>query len=170
MNKAVYFWGIGGVVLLLLFALYRLVPMSLKAFSFPFAWYHVVLLVANIAFMAYYEGYKGFQKAFSPRLAARARFLASSDLALSKLFAPIFSMAFYGATRRRIIATWILTISIVILIIIFQQLSQPLRGILDAGVVVGLTWGLIATVIYGYQGLTDPQYKVDPEIPASTEQ
>ena len=39
-----------------------------------------------------------------------------------------------------------LTIAIVILIIVFHQLDQPWRGLLDAGVVVGLSWGIVTIV------------------------
>jgi len=157
-------WGIGGFVAILVIALYRLIPNTLAAFEFPFSWWHWAVLIINTLMMAYYEGYKGFQRGYSPRVAARARYLRDHGSTLDRLFAPLFCMAFYAAPRRRIIATWVLTVFITVLIILFQYLPQPIRGVLDAGVVVGLTWGLIATLWFGLQAFTQDQTS-DPEAP-----
>ena len=48
---------------------------------------------------------------------------------------------------RQLITTYGLTVAIVILIIVFHRLDQPWRGVLDAGVVVGLSWGIVTIVI-----------------------
>ena len=39
--------------------------------------------------------------------------------------------------------TYILTITIIFLIII-ERISEPWRGIIDTGVLVGLSWGLLS--------------------------
>ncbi len=124
------------------------------------------MLILNTLAMAYYEGYKGFQRGYSPRVAARALYLKKHGSVVDCVLAPLFCMAFYAAPRRRVIATWILTIFITLMIILFQYLPQPLRGVLDAGVVVGLTWGLIATIWFGLQALmlnkaSDPEVAAD---------
>ena len=118
----------------------------LEAFHFGLEWYHWLVGVVNVIFMAYCEGYKGFQQAFSPRVAARARYLEERPHWLRTLLAPLFVMGFFHATKRRLIVTYSLTIGIVILILLFRQLPQPWHGVLDAGVVIGLAWGSIATL------------------------
>ena len=40
--------------------------------------------------------------------------------------------------------TYILTITIIFLIIIIERISEPWRGIIDTGVLVGLSWGLLS--------------------------
>ena len=66
------FWGLAGVSLLLGSAVYRLTLVSVEALSHELLWYHWMALVLNVLFMAYSEGYQGFQLGFSPRVAARA--------------------------------------------------------------------------------------------------
>lgn len=159
-------WGVGGIVMLLIFAILRLSPIAANAFEQQFEYWHWLLLIVNTFAMAYYEGYKGFQLAFSPRSAARARFLFDQGTKLQLILAPFFCMAYFHAPRRRIIATWVLTISIIILILLFQRLPQPTRGVLDVGVVVGLSWGLIATLASSFYAFTRSEYNYDPEVSA----
>ena len=71
-------WGIVGVSLLLSFAVYRLSSIAIDAFSYDFEWYHWLVFIGNSLFMAHSEGNKGFQKGFSPRVAARARFILNN--------------------------------------------------------------------------------------------
>ena len=73
-------WGIAGFVALLLFALYRLVPISLDAFELNWQWYHWLVFAANTAFMAYSEGYRGFQKGYAPRLVNAADRTQDADI------------------------------------------------------------------------------------------
>ncbi len=55
-------------------------------------------------------------------------------------------MALFHASRKRLIIAWLVYAGIVAIVIAVRQLSQPWRGIVDAGVVVGLSWGIIAIV------------------------
>lgn len=161
------YWGVVGVCLLLIIAVYRLAMIALDAFTFSFYWYHWLLLVCNLGFMAYSEGYRGFQKNFSPRVAARARYLkfrADPNL-LHIVFAPLFCMGYFYAVRRRLVTTYGLTISIIILILTFNYISQPWRGILDAGVVVGLTWGVISIIIYFIDAMKMTAFDVSTDVP-----
>ena len=157
-------WGIGGILLLLGFAVWRLVPNALAAFEFDFTVLQWLLLIGNTLIMMYYEGYKGFQLAFSPRAAARAKYLFEEGTFLQLLAAPFFCMAYFAAPKRRKIATWVLTISIIILVLIFQRLPQPFRGILDVGVVVGLCWGMLATSLSTLRAFTHSDYPHDAEV------
>ena len=94
-------WGLAGVIALLAMAVLRLGKVALAGLDYPLGWQHWSLLVVNTAFMAYSEGVKGFQRAFSPRLAARARYLRDNPDLLRGLLAPLFLMCFFDAPRRR---------------------------------------------------------------------
>ena len=159
-------WGVAGVCLLLLFAVYRLTSITIDSFEFSFLWYHWLILVGNVLFMAHSEGYKGFQKSFSPRVVARARYLKSHPRPLHVLLAPLFCMGYFHATRRRMITAYVMTFAIIVLIIVFNQISQPWRGILDAGVVVGLSWGVISILFYFVRAMGSAEFEFSAELPA----
>ena len=159
------FWGLGGVLALLLSACFRLWPKAVDAFSHPFGWHHWAGLVIIVLGMAYAEGYKGFQMAFSPRTAARARYLRANPRIAHILLAPFFCMGYFHATRRRRITSISLTLGIIVLIIIVSFISQPWRGIIDAGVVVGLAWGVISLLLFGIRALGAGPYAFSPEVP-----
>ena len=157
-------WGLLGVSFLLVFAIYRLTPLALTALGMELSWIQWVVLVVWVLFMGVAEGYRGFQKAFSPRVAARCRHLRDHPTPFRVLTAPIFAMAFYGAPRRRRIAAFALTSGVILLVILVHQLDQPWRGIIDAGVVIGLFWGWASLVIYWFQAMTQPSFFASPEV------
>ena len=150
------FWGVAGFVLLLLFSIFRLTPIALAAFDHALLWYHWLVLVLNIIFMAYTEGYRGFQKGYSPRLLTRARDLAYRPRLTSGLLAPLYCMNYFAAERQRVITAWCVLLMIVVLVLIFHQIPQPWRGLLNIGVIVGLSWGVVATV---FCALFDANYR-----------
>jgi len=158
-------WGLTGVLLLLGSAVHRLTPLAISAFSYDFSWYHWLSLFLIVLFMAYAEGYRGFQKAFSPRVAARALYLKNNPRFLHALFAPFFCMGFFHATKRRKITSFSVTSAIILLIISVRFLAQPWRGIIDAGVVVGLAWGLISLMIFIVQAFGSKEFSYSPEVP-----
>ena len=151
-------WGVAGFLILLLYAIYRLTLIALDAFSISWHWYHWVVFLANIVFMAYSEGYRGFQKSYSPRLVSRAQILFHGATPIQLILAPLFCMGYFSAEKRRIISAWILTTMIVFLVIVFHQLPQPWRGVLDAGIVVGLSWGLLATLACALRTASNSYY------------
>jgi hypothetical protein len=158
-------WGISGVCLLMLFAVYRLSGMAVNAFEVDFHWYHWLVLIANVVFMAYSEGYRGFQLALAPRVAARARYLRNHPRLLHVLLAPLFCMGYFHTTRKRLIVAYSVLFGIFVLILIYQQFSQPWRGILDVGVVVGLSWGLVSLVWFSFQAMASESFQYSPEMP-----
>ena len=158
-------WGVVGVSLLLAFAVYRLSIIAIDAFSYEFEWYHWLVLIGNSIFMAHSEGYKGFQQGFSPRVAARARYILKNPRLLHVVTAPLFCMSFFYATRRRLIVAYAMTLGIIALVVVFNQISQPWRGILDAGVVVGLSWGIASLIWFSIEALNSREFKFPPEIP-----
>ena len=142
-----------GVLLILADAIWRLLPKAIEALSGPLSTIEKVGLVAVVFFMGAIEGYRGFQKAFSPRVAARALALAHRGRA-ARWLAPLFCMALFDATPRRLVISWGLVLFIVGLIVGVRILEQPWRGIIDAGVIVGLTWGALSIV---YCAVSRPQ-------------
>ena len=147
-NYIVAVWGVLGFALLLTRAVWSLTPLALepiRAGSLHAS--HIVLYVLWVAFMAYSEGYKGFQKKVAPRVAARSLYAARNPRLLLVILAPIFCMGLFHATRRRLITSWTILCGIIALVIGVRQLDQPWRGIIDGGVVVGLAWGLIAVLV-----------------------
>jgi len=117
--------------------------------------------------MAYSEGYKGFQLAFAPRVAARSLHLSQHPTLTRVLFAPLFVIGYFDATRRRMVASYLLTIMIILLIILVHQLQQPWRGIVDAGVVIGLGWGLVSMLYFIVRAFSTENFSYSPEIPAT---
>lgn len=158
-------WGMVGVLLLLGSAIFRLTPVAWNAFSVPLQWHHWTALGANVLFMAYAEGYRAFQKGFSPRVAARARYLMTNPRAPHVVFAPLFCMGFFHATRRRQITSLSVTAGVILLVVLVRWLPQPWRGIIDAGVVVGLAWGLIALMVFGVRVFRGGAFGYSPEVP-----
>lgn len=159
------FWGLAGIILLLASAIYRLTPLAVQAFSYDFLWYHWLALAFTALFMAYAEGFKGFQQRFSPRVAARARYLKDHPRTRNALLGPFFCMGYCCATRRRKITSLSLTAGIVVLIILVRFLPQPWRGIVDAGVVLGLIWGLVSLIIFSLFAFTSDKFHYSPEVP-----
>lgn len=156
-------WGVGGFLALLLFALWRLVPMALASTELPWNALHWAIFGLNLLVMGWFEGYRGFQKGYSPRLAARARHLFDFATARQALLAPLVCMGFLDAPRRRLIGAWALTGGIVAVVMVYRLLPQPWRGILDAGVVLGLLWGVAATAHATWRALREGP-AVDPEM------
>lgn len=158
-------WGLTGIIAILIYALIRLGPMFFDAFSHSLMWYHWVVLIGNVIFMAHSEGYRGFQKSFSPRVAARAKHLYHHPSTLRVVLAPLFCMGYFHIYRRRQIVVYALMIFIIIVILIIRQLPQPWRGVIDAGVVVGLSWGLISLIIFSIQAFVSDTFQYSPDIP-----
>lgn len=148
LRKLAAFWAVFAVSLLLLNAIVRLAGYTWEALQISLSVWQYFLLVLNVIGMAYFEGYRGFQQAFSPRFAARAKYIAEHGRPLEMLLAPVFCFGFFGSTRKRKIVAFVITAMIVSLVLLVGKLPQPWRGIVDAGVVVGLLWGLVSLWFY----------------------
>jgi ABC-type branched-subunit amino acid transport system permease subunit len=159
------FWGYAGILLIFSSAIYRLGAYALQMFEQPLMWYHWLALAISIGFMGFAEGYKGFQKGFSPRVAARIRYLSENVTPVRAILAPLFCMGFFHITRRRQIVTFCLSIGIILLIQVVHHFAQPWRGIVDAGVVLGLTWGIVSLTLYTVKAFWGV-HTHSPEVPA----
>jgi len=158
-------WGVAGVLLLLGSAVYRLSFPALDAFSCDFIWYHWVSFALIAAFMAYAEGFRAFQQGFSPRVAARARYLRDNPRVSPVILAPLFCMGFFYATRRRQVTSIAVTAGIILLVILVRLLPQPWRGIIDAGVIIGLAWGVVSLFIFSFKAFSSDEFSYSPEVP-----
>lgn len=162
-------WGIGGVLAMLMFAVYRLTPIALDLTNINLDGWHWLALLFSIVYMAYAEGYQGFHKGFAPRVVVRATYLRNNPRILHVLLAPFFCMGFLHATRRRLLLSYSLTTMIIGLVIIMKMLPQPWRGIVDAGVVTGLFLGVCSIVYFLVQSVTAPERLIfSPELPTGS--
>jgi hypothetical protein len=158
-------WGISGFSLLLAQAIVRLSMVAVEIFSQPLHWYHWLGLLLVVGLMAYFEGYRGFQQGVSPRVAARAKYLAYHPKTLHILLGPLFCVGYFYSSKRRKRVALSVTTGIIALILLVRLLDQPWRGIVDAGVVVGLTWGLVSLLIFSGLAFTQADFGYSPEVP-----
>lgn len=153
--------------MLLSFAIYRLAPMALALGDIQLSLVHWLSLAFSVCYMAYAEGYRGFHLAFAPRVVVRARFLRNNPRLAHIILAPLFCMGYLYATRKRKILSYSLTAMIICFVVIARMLPQPWRGILDAGVVVGLCLGIISILYFLILTSRNPDaISVSPEVPA----
>lgn len=158
-------WGVAGVIGFLAYAILGLLPLVLDALRYPMQGYHWVTLLAQVGLMAYAEGYRGFQKRFAPRVVARAHHLIYHPQRAHVLVAPLFCMGIVYADwrlRRRIL---LLTSFIVLVVLLLSRVDQPWRGLIDAGVVVGLLWGVLALCVLSIRAFTQTSCSYDAELP-----
>ena len=166
-------WGVVGVVAVLSNAIRRLLPIALEPFSkagtaaaaTAFTPLHWAQYVGFVLIMAYAEGYKGFQLKFSPLVVKRAMTLGPNSPFHHKLFAAPYSMGLFHASKKRQIVSWTLALGIVGLVKLVKTLAFPYRSIVDAGVVVGLSWGTASIAGIYVQALRGQVPMIDPAMP-----
>ena len=148
-------WGLGGILAILAYAVFspaRPLNRSLRLRLGLGA--TGTLLILNTAFMAHSEGYMGFPEILCP---TRGRPCPGAPRPARPCCAccwlRCFCMGYFHATRRRLLSIYTLTLGIIVLIVIFQYISQPWRGILDGGVVVGPDLGHDQHRGFGGQGV-----------------
>jgi hypothetical protein len=161
-------WGVLGFAAILGRAIWQLAPIAYEPIrDGALSGAQIAVYVLWVAFMLYSEGYKGFQRQLSPRVVARGLHLARHPRLAHALLAPFFCMGLFHATRKRLITSWAVLIGIVGLVVAVRQLDQPWRGIVDGGVVLGLSWGLVAMLVYLVLGLMGRELPVPPDLPES---
>ena len=160
-------WGFAGAFTLIGYAVWRLTPFALEIVDYPMSQLQWAILLVYTLFMAYSEGYKGFQQAFSPRVAARALYISHHPKPQFVLLAPFFVFGYFHATRKRMITSYVLTIMIIGLVILVRFLDQPWRGIVDVGVVIGLLWGLLSMLYFFVHAFSKADFSYSPETPVT---
>jgi len=157
-------WGAVGITAVLVLAIVRIGPRALAAYETHLDTTQWIVAVVFAVFMAYSEGYRGFQLRFSPRTAARVRYLRDRPDLLRSLLAPFFAMGFFHANRRTRAVAYGFSLGIVVLVLLVRMLEQPWRGIVAMGVVLGLTWGIVSLAASIVTALTRDEYPVSPEV------
>ncbi|WP_432471267.1 hypothetical protein [Amphritea sp. HPY] len=158
-------WGFAGIAFIFGNAILRLGLIGLDTFSYSLQWFHWAALVFSVIFMGFAEGYRGFQQGYSPRVAARLRFLKDNVTPLRLVLAPLFCMGFFDIQKKRMIVSYCLLLGILALVQLVHMLEQPWRGIVDLGVVVGLTWGSISIILFTLQAFFTDRFEHSPEMP-----
>lgn len=160
-------WGIVGVLALLGQALFRLTPRAVEALTMELQLQHWVVLVAWVGFMAHAEGWRGFHLRFSPRVVARALTLGPGAPWWHVALAPAYCMSLFHATRRGRIVAWIVVCAITALVAVVSRFDQPWRGIVDAGVVVGLAIGALSILWHAQRAATGTPPTIAPDLPTA---
>jgi hypothetical protein len=159
-------WGIGGVVALIVQALVKLTPFAIEPIkNGGLSPWHWVVLVSWVTVNGYAEGLLGFHRKFSPRTVDRALYLGRNPSFVRVVFAPAFCMGLFDASPRTKIVGWTLIAVIASLVVLIRQLAQPWRGIVDAGVVVGLGLGLVSLIGLFVHGVVTKREPVLHEVP-----
>lgn len=156
-------WGVVQVVGVLANAVKRLIPVALQPFvqhgMTPFHW---TLYVVWTAYMIYAEGYQAFQLKFSPLVVKRALMLSERPSVMNWLLSGPYCMGLFDATRKRMIVGWSVTIGVFSLVGIVKKLPYPYRSIIDAGVVMGLSYGALSICFQFVRALFGREPNVDP--------
>ncbi|MCA9720447.1 MAG: hypothetical protein H6713_24620 [Myxococcales bacterium] len=160
-------WGVGGVLLFVAQGIYRLTPIALEPLrDGALTTSQACVYAAWVLLNTFLEGYRGFQRGFAPRVVTRALVLAARPRPLLVLLAPLYCMGLMHASRRRLIASWSLLLGIIAIIILVRRAPPPWRAIVDGGVVVGLTYGFVAQLVFLARGLVGRAERVAPDLPA----
>ena len=74
-------------------------------------------------------------------------------------------MGLLDATRRRLLVSWILLVMIVGLVTVVRLMPYPYRSIIDGGVVVGLSWGILSILWYAWRVSRGHQLACSADLP-----
>jgi len=158
-------WGLAGVEVFLMSGVIRVMPSWSEISLSPHRLLAGVALALLLPLMMYFEGYRGFYKGFAPRVVSRSKALSVEPQILHSLLAPLFCMGFVGSTTRRKVSLWIITITIVGLVIWIKALPQPWRWVIDVSVGVALFGGVLSIIWLAYSDWDSEGYLCDPELP-----
>lgn len=168
-EKAIATWGVGLVLLLLGQAVYRLSPLALEPWlEGSMTAFQITLYISWLAFNGYAEGYRGFQKRFSPRVVRRAFWLGKNATPLRVALALPFCMSLFHSTKRQKMVSWIFILAIVSIVVVVRGFPQPWRGIVDGGVVFGLLWGMVVIIGLYFRGLSGDM-EPPPDLPEAAD-
>ncbi len=161
-------WGVLTTLVMLVSAIVRLTPLALEPLTHhDMTGLQWSLYIGWVVFNGYVEGYRGFQRGFVPRVVARAFWLGKYPRPLFVLLAPFFCSGLFFATKKRKIISWSLLIGIIAIVQVVRLLDQPWRGIVDAGVVVGLGYGCLVLVVVFVRVALGHPLTATPQVPDS---
>lgn len=165
---AIFAWGVGGVIAILLQAVTRLTPRALTVFDGGLTVGHWVVVIGWVGFMLYAESYRGFHLQFNPRVIVRAAGVAQDPNPWRVAFAPLVAMGLLYGTRRRLLVSRLLVLGIIGLVLTVRVLPEPWRAIVDLGVVAGLGVGMLSLVGIAVRAVQGQPPAVSPEFPAAS--
>jgi hypothetical protein len=116
-------WAVLGISALLLGGVFSMGPYALELRWSELSGFQRAGSLGFLIFMVFGKGYMGFYRGFAPRAARRVRELAESP----------------GLLR-----SWGLMVAVASIVPVVRNLPDPWRGIVDAGVVAGLSVGLLS--------------------------
>lgn len=148
------FWATSGVVYILMKAVKRVLPIAMEPFQngvgAPLTTFQLGAYIVTCLYFAYVEGYKGFQLKFAPLVVTRSFTIQPKLSSIHHtLFAPFYAMGLFHATKKRKIISWSVSIGVAGIVALVKKFPYPWRNIVDAGVVVGLSWGTLC-IVAGY--------------------
>ena len=163
-RKAWAMLGVFQVIAILGIAIRRLVPIALQPFvNQDFLAHHWAMFALSVVTMAYVEGYRAFHLKFAPLVVNRSFGLADRKGFFNCLFAGPFSMGLIGATKKRAIVSWGVSIGVFCVVFLVKKLPYPWRPIVDAGVISGLTVGSMSILVHCTRALlTGKLPDIDP--------
>lgn len=157
-------WGVTQVLSTFSNAIRRLAPVAYEPIQkndmLPYQW---GLYVAWSAYMIYVEGYKAFQKKTAPMVVSRAFSIADKPTVLNVVLAGPYSMGMFGASKKRMIIAWGIMAGVFSLTKLVKLLPYPYRSIVDAGVVLGLSYGSIAILVLTLKALLGGRVEWDED-------
>lgn len=157
-------WGVAQVISVLANAVKRLAPVAMQPLQHnDLQAYQWALYVGWSGYMVYAEGYKGFQKKFSPMVVQRAFDLINHPSILNILLAGPYCMGMFNASRKRMIVSWSITAGVFSLVKLVKLLPYPYRAIVDAGVVLGLSYGALSILVLTIKALLGGKVIADEE-------
>ncbi|MCC6554315.1 MAG: hypothetical protein IT372_15140 [Polyangiaceae bacterium] len=163
-------WGVLGVVAMLVEGIYRLGAIAVRTLrDEELSAAELAALAGWLVIIVYVEGYRGFQLRFSPRVVARALHLAAHPRPLFVALAPLYCMALFHTSRRRLVASWLLIAGIVAMVLLVRALPAVPRAIVDAGVACALAWGTAVMLWLFLRGLAGAPMPVPPDVPGDEE-
>lgn len=163
-------WGVIQVLSILANAIKRLVPLAIQPIvQKDLQPTQIAVCALWCAYMIYTEGYQTFQLKFSPLVVKRAFGLSNNPSIMNCLLAGPYSMGLFGATRKRMLVSWSVTLGVFAIVKVVKKLPYPWRSIVDAGVVLGLTYGAITMCIQAARGMFGYIPDVDECLPIRKE-
>ena len=153
MKNLIFIYSIGGVIAIFSSAIYRLYPHVKKSMSYEFSTLNWIVLAAYLIVMIVGKGYFALHRGFVPRVVNRSEQIIENGKLIDKILAPLYCMGFFKAPRKRMIISYVMIFFIVSFIVSASKIAQPWRGIIDLGVIIGLSLGILSLLSLGLKRL-----------------
>ena len=162
-------WAMVGILAPLAEAVFRLSFYAQEALSGPLGPLHWAFAITWTAAMTYGEGYRVFQRRFTPQAIVRAKEIARSGGWLEGLCAPLACMGLTHAPPQKLVRAWSLVGFIVAFILVIRQFPQPWRGLVDLGVVCALSYAFVTVPVALFRGRSLATQPLDAAVPQAIE-